>query len=354
MRKRIPALALAFFLSGLLCVPLTGCGGRETEPAPSITRPTPPEDLIPDSPPVSQEETSSDSTADLVLSSLTAAVDGGRTLRLDAIGAMKPERKNHCGIKEVQVYENGTLIQTVSADIAPLSDGAGRYTEAASVEGAMAVRDMNFDGFNDLELSDWIANGNDPHHFWLWDPAAGQYRYAFTLRGAEVDEEKQVVISTYIDNSIDYTDTYQYSGTSLVLMSRVTRNWKLGTEDFPLMDYYDYPNGTELLYREEYTDYNENGVAMREVREPVDGVLTPVRIEQLEVVDGELRVVNTFPVEPPPSPGPENGEFPEGYYPGEGEYPGEYPEGYYPGEYPEGEYPADGWETYPEEPDTAA
>ena len=168
-----------------------------------------------------------------------------------------------------------------------------------------------------------------------------------------MDEEKQVVISTYIDNSIDYTDTYQYSGTSLVLMSRVTRNWKLGTEDFPLMDYYDYPNGTELLYREEYTDYNENGVAMREVREPMDGVLTPVRIEQLEVVDGELRVVNTFPVEPPPSPDPENGEFPEGYYPGEGEYPGEYPEGYYPGEYPEGASPADGWETYPGEPDTA-
>ena len=342
MKYLIPAVALALLLSG--------CGGSTntvSRQAGMASRTTTPERLIPDSPPASQAESSEETEpVSRVLSSLTAVVSDGRSLRLDAIGTLREDRKDHCGIREIQVYENGALLQSITASTAPLHSGAEGTTESASVEGAMVVRDMNFDGYDDVELSDWISSGNDPHHFWLWDTGAGEYRYSFTLRGASANAETREIVSSYHEGNLDYTDTYQYQGRSLILLRRHTADWKNGTEDFPLEDWYEFQDGVEVLLREEFTDYNEDGIAMREVRELVDGILTPVRIEQLEVIDGELRVVSVTAVEPP-QPVPAEGDYPEGLYSGDYYYGEEYPEGFFPeGELPE-PYP---WEAYLEPP----
>ena len=316
MRKLLPALALVFLL--------TGCGGTTATPPPADsgtpTRVTPPELVIPDSQPRPESSSDTEENPDRILSSLTASVSDGRVLRLDAIGMFLPDRGNHCGIREVQVYEDGVLVQTVSAAAAPLSDSGSGYTESAAVDGAMAVRDMNFDGLDDLELSDWSSFGTNPHHFWLWDAAAGQYIYAFTLQGANANPETREVTASYNESGKDYLDTYQYNSGpglyGLVFLHRRTEDWKNGTEDFPLVDYYEMQGGEIVLLREEFTNYNDDGIAMREVREFVNGELIPVRIERLEVVDGELRVVETTPVEPP---APENPDLD----PGEEPYPWE-------------------------------
>ena len=340
MRKLLPALALSLLLAG--------CTSNSAPPAPDtdpVTRVTPPEVVIPDAQPKPEASSDAEENPDRVLSSLAASVSGGRVLRLDAIGSYLTDRGSHCGIREVQVYEDGTLLQTVSAGAAPLTNSGSGYTESSTVDGAMAVRDMNFDGYDDLELSDWSSAGTDPHHFWLWDTASGTYVYAFTLRGANTNPQMRQITASYNEQGKDFLDTYLYSGlNSLIPVSRRTEDWKNGTEDFPLVDYYEYQNGTAVLTREEFTNYNDDGIAMREVRQMVDGELVPVYIERLEVVDGELRVVETLPVEPP---APEEPDYP---YMGEDPYPWEEyldpadidPAGQYPeGDYPEGEEPAE-------------
>ena len=52
---------------------------------------------------------------DRVLSSLSASVDEGRVLRVDAIGHAVSERAGHCAIREIRVYEDGKLLQTISS-----------------------------------------------------------------------------------------------------------------------------------------------------------------------------------------------------------------------------------------------
>lgn len=58
----------------------------------------------------------------------------------------------------------------------------------------------------------WITTGaNNPVYYWLWDAQQERFRYAFTLCNAEVDAEKQQLVSRTRDNATRYdTDYYQY------------------------------------------------------------------------------------------------------------------------------------------------
>ena len=183
------------------------------------------------------------------------------------------------------------MTQTVTVSTTfPEGDG---YAYAPSVEEALAAQDVNFDGLDDLVLADRLDDGTLTHHYWLWDGT--QFRLAFTLQDAELHPEDQTITVSrrYLDN-VDFTDTYQYDDAGeLVLVRRRAEDWKQGTEDFPLVAYYEFPGGVPTLMRQEFTDYDNLGRITREVREMVDGQLTPVRLEILQAADGGFQVVET-------------------------------------------------------------
>ena len=201
------------------------------------------------------------------------------------------------------MYEGETALQTL---VVAAIEGAAT-TQSPTVESALSVRDMNFDGADDIDLYAQVTRSVDPHYYYIWNPDTGLYEYAFTLRGAEADPDAREIVSTYRrDDGLDCQERFRYNGGALEPVSRVTEDWKNGTEDFPLVDYYEFRDGEAVLVREEFTDYTDDGLTVREVREPVDGELRAVRREVLEGADGEYHVVRTEEVAPEP-------EFPEEY-----------------------------------------
>ena len=238
-------------------------------------------------------------------------------MRLDTIGHALPERAGHCLIREIRVYEDGKLLQTISASeiqsnsavsqssAAPSRSNAVTPSdsyEAASVEEAAAVLDVNFDGSDDLDLSEWVSSYRTLHHYWTWNSGVGRYLYSCTLEGAQVDPDRGEIVAQYNTSSIYYTDIYRPAADgTLALVSRELEDWDRGTEDFPLLERYEYPDGEETLVHQEFTDYDDTGRTIREIRELVDGGLIPVRLEELEVTDGAIRVIRSEDV-PPPQP----------------------------------------------------
>lgn len=239
-------------------------------------------------------------TGDRVLSAVNAAVSDGRTLRIEAVGQAltEPGSSVRYGIREMRVYEDGEPLQTLVVS----ETAGGVVAQSPTVENALTLRDMNFDGADDIDLYGDVTRSVDPHYYYLWNADAGAYVYAFTLRGVELDPDTRQIVSSYRrDDGLDCVERLQYGdGGALELVSRVTEDWKNGTEDFPLVDYYEFPYGEAVLVREEFTDYNDEGLTVREVRELADGVLTPVRLEILEGADGEFHVVRTEEITPEP------------------------------------------------------
>lgn len=287
----------------ILMAMLTACGAQTAENPPEESAPPEaeaqapvPELEIQPAPDVDPE------TGDRVLSSVSATVDGGRVLRLEAVGQTltEPGASVRYGVREVRVYDGEALLQTLSVGELPPEALTGSMTQSPTIEDALTVRDMNFDGAEDIDLYAQVEHTADPHIYYLWSSDMGAYLYAFTLRGAEPDPLTRRVAATYrLDSVTDCTDYWAYEdGWTLKLSARETRDWKRGSEDFPLVEYYEFPDGEAVLVRQEFTNYNDEGLTVREVREVVNGELRPVRVEILEGADGEYHVVRTEEIPP--------------------------------------------------------
>jgi len=218
----------------------------EQEPPPAVQTETPAQNT--DAPPEDAPE-----TEDHVLLTLNTEVNGGRVLTLEAIGKKRADM-DQWGVREVRVYDGDTLIQTILAQEAIDAGGMSGtvddgYTDCWCVEEAAAVRDMNFDGYGDLDLFGWLCNNTIPHYYWLWDPAAEQYRYAFTLQGAEEDAEKEEIVSQYHASGIYYTDHYRYTAEeNLTLVQREVEDYTRPIHDGePTREVYNIIDGQLVL-----------------------------------------------------------------------------------------------------------
>lgn len=84
-------------------------------------------------------------------------------------------------------------------------------------------RDVNFDGYADLGLA--AVNGypeNLPYNYLCWNPETENFEYAFTLYGGaalEVDEKKQMLIETIVENGEKTQRCYQFSNGTLQIAS---------------------------------------------------------------------------------------------------------------------------------------
>lgn len=175
------------------------------------------------------EQESPAETGDGVLLTLDAPLTDGRTLTLEAVGRV--EDAYSCGVREVRVYDGEALLQTVTACEAieiewgsAAGDPAGEYTNCWSPEETMEVLDLNFDGNADFGLFGWTPNNTIPYYYWIWDGEAEQYRYAFTLQGAEVHPEAKELTVEYKDGpagALWVTEHYKFDENGrLALTSR--------------------------------------------------------------------------------------------------------------------------------------
>ena len=192
-------------------------------------------------------------TEDHVLLTLEAQMDN-RLLRLDAVGKKRLDT-DQWGVREVRIWDGADLIQTVPVQEAIDTDGVSGavgegYTDCWSIDEVMTVRDMNFDGCDDLDLFGWICSNTIPHYYWLWDQNTEQFSYAFCLQGAVINPERQEICSEYKENAARYCrDYYQYNEAgALVLVRRDVENYAdMGLEHYETINGRLTLTGTETL-----------------------------------------------------------------------------------------------------------
>ena len=112
------------------------------------------------------------------------------------------------------IYKDDVLQQSISMQEAIEKDGVDGidegYTECPKVEEVVLLKDVNFDGYPDLEVWGWTPNNTIPYYYWCWNPDSEQYEYAFCLQLTEIDVEKKQLISWFnVQNGVYHTEYYQ-------------------------------------------------------------------------------------------------------------------------------------------------
>lgn len=188
-------------------------------------------------PDVTEQVSAPPETEDHILLTLEAPLADGRVLTLEAVGKVLDEYS--CGVREVQVYDGSTLLQTVSVrDAAEPEriDGMSTrtYTSCWSPEDSMEVLDLNFDGNADFGLFAWTPNNTIPYYYWQWD--GEQYQFSCTLQGVEVHPEAGEISSAYrvsMDGVYYQRDYYRPDGDGNLYLARR----ELEYDVFPNLDY---------------------------------------------------------------------------------------------------------------------
>ena len=198
-------------------------------PAEVVEEEAPPPQEIPAEPAPEDSVPNRTVPADDCSLTLEAPLADGRTLLLEAVGKRVDEYS--FGVREVRVYDGEELIQTVRAREAIEAEwGEGMaedfydYTQCWSVKDGMTALDLNFDGSTDFGLFGWTANNTIPYYYWMWEPEAERYQYAFTLQGVEVHPETEELTAEYKDGpagALWVTEHYKFDENGgLVLTSR--------------------------------------------------------------------------------------------------------------------------------------
>lgn len=225
--RRILTLLAALPLLSACAAPAGEARPSQPLPAQEASEPPAPAEESPEDP---EEE-----AEDRALLTLEAPLTDGRTLTLEAFGRRTGEYSY--GVREVRVYDGEELLQTVPApeaikhfwggvDLLP-GESVSEYTSCWSPEETMEVLDLNFDGNADFGLFGWTANNTIPYYYWIWDEAAGEYRYAFVLQGAKARPETGELSAAYksgMAGSQWITEYYKPGGNGELYLDRVERD----------------------------------------------------------------------------------------------------------------------------------
>ena len=159
----------------------------------------------------------------------------GTECRIDVIGKQR-EDMDYWGVRELKVYAGEELIQSILMQEAIDVDGIDGsidkgYTECPYPNLTAALRDVNFDGYPDIEVWGWSPNNSIPYYYWCWNPKTEQFEYAFTLQLTDVDEERRHLISYQkVGGGVYYTERYRVTkDNKLELAERMTEEYWTNT-----------------------------------------------------------------------------------------------------------------------------
>ena len=155
------------------------------------------------------------------------------------------------GVREIILYTGGEPYQSILVQEAIDADGVDGidkgYTECPNMEDTVNLKDVNFDGYPDLEVWGWSPNNSIPYYYWCWNPETLQFEYAFCLQLTDVDEERKHLISyTKAGGGVYYMERY-----------RVTRENKLELAERMTEDYRTFMNWQEA-YRDVIYNFPDN------------------------------------------------------------------------------------------------
>lgn len=150
---------------------------------------------------------------DTALSPFVKSLEGnGYVYRLK--GVRFPDGKTD--LVSVEIYSRGKLHQKVNFDTVSLLNEAEAFF---SVD-----QDVNFDGYNDLEIVSVKGNYFSKSSFWLYDHEDKKYIHTGELDeifNPEIDAVHQLIYSSYhIGPSDHYSEVYKWKNKKLVLMNR--------------------------------------------------------------------------------------------------------------------------------------
>jgi len=151
---------------------------------------------------------------DELLKTMEMPLGDGKTLSLHVFGKKKFDDIDIYGVREIRVYEGMNLIQSIlvkeAMDIEGMYGDEEGYTECPSKEETAALKDVNFDGYLDLEIYGWIPNNSIPYYYWCWNNETQQFEYSFCLQLLHIDQENELLIVWYkVENGLYYTDYYR-------------------------------------------------------------------------------------------------------------------------------------------------
>lgn len=209
----------------ILCA---GCGAGADAPAGPLPQ-TPPEAAAPEQSasegggaPVLPEGDIPEGTVVEYTRDRLVTVDGGRelTLRLRCRAEASGYGTWRYGVTEIEVLDGARALQTLS--VREAQDEAERqaglenlrtHTDCWDVDGGLVTEDLNFDGSEDLRLLDSTGVVNSVYLCWLWDPAAAEFCYAFSLFGYDVAADaadREITTESRGGWGQYYTDYYRY------------------------------------------------------------------------------------------------------------------------------------------------
>ncbi|HHW00949.1 MAG TPA: hypothetical protein GXX36_15550 [Clostridiaceae bacterium] len=231
MKKAISLLLGIVLITSIIF--LSACGEKKSGEKKSITDTHMPEEksteeliteqTVPDpetdSPSDSQENSGEvlkiqPESPDEVLKIMEMPFEDGKTLTLFVIGKKAEGDIGLYGVREVRVYEGENLLQSILVKEAIDIDGVDGidegYTSCFSKVDSAALKDVNFDGYLDLEVCGWTPNNSIPYYYWCWNNDTQQFEYGFCLQLTGIDEENKLLIASYkVENGLYYTDYYR-------------------------------------------------------------------------------------------------------------------------------------------------
>ena len=149
---------------------------------------------------------------------LSASVRIGGDTQRKLVFVTDGTQEEYRSIREVQIYDGQTLVQTIDEKNVPESAeyaSDGLFINQAQAIGLPDLRDVNFDGYVDLGiLAVSTYPKNVPYHYFLWNPQTEHFEYGFTLFGAsalELDEVHQLLIEERTDNGQKSKAYYSFS-----------------------------------------------------------------------------------------------------------------------------------------------
>ena len=158
-------------------------------------------------------------TGETVLHTETADV-GGRTFTLCGVGRQVNDYA--CGIRAIEVRDGDTPVQTIAMAEAAGDPAGGldEYTSCPEAEWLFRTVDVNFDGYDDVEVFGWVTNNTIPYYYWLWDTEAERFVYAFRLQGPTIDPQNKTLSAEYRESAaLAWRDVYEWQNGELTLVS---------------------------------------------------------------------------------------------------------------------------------------
>lgn len=229
------------------------CAGCRQAPEAAPEEAPPPAELVPaeaGEPAGAEAGLPAKGTTEEYVLDRAVTVDGGRelALRLHGRAAASGYGTWDYGIGSIDVLEGDTLLQTLSVreaiDAACADDGLDNfweddYTSSYEADAGLSVEDVSFDGAGDLQLQWFLGTVNSARLFWLWDPEAGRFRYAFTLSGYDFTVDpgaEQLVTEARCGYGQYDTNYYQYGADGALELVKQVRQDKNVFTTFALVD----------------------------------------------------------------------------------------------------------------------